>query len=292
MIAMKRDETPENLRPYIFHGVDLQWRGNDSNAIAECPFCGKEEKFNVTTNEGVYRCWSCHSTGNIYPFMAKLLELSERETTTQDYIAFANQRSLDVDTPIHWQLAKSYMTGHWLIPGYNIKGTVTQLYRYSKTEDGMQLLPTPTKRLSGKISKEDKGHGLHHCGTFVKKKPQIFLCEGPWDAMALWEVLGRTELLEGGELVECANPDRSILNEVNVLGAPGCSVFAKHWLKLFEKKDVAILFDNDHPKENPKTKKMIEPAGWQGVRRIGSMLQRKANSVTYLSWKDVTNDKA
>ena len=280
-----RNETPDNLRPYIFHGVDLQWRENDTDAVAECPFCGKENKFNVRIKEGVYHCFSCQSKGNVYTFLARLLKLSIQETQTQDYVAFAKQRSLHVDTPIHWQVAKSYTTGQWLIPGYNAKGVLTQLYCYSKTDKGMRLLPTPTKNLGGENEKTHRGHGLHYC-DFNKRKPQMFICEGPWDAMALWEVLGRTEWT-GEAFQETASPERSLLSESNVIAVPGCSVFSKNWIDLFAKKDVSILFDNDHPRQHPKTGKKIEPAGWQGTQRLASLLQHKAESVTHLSWSVV-----
>ena len=54
----QRPDVPEKLRPYTFHGVELDWHGKE-DAIGDCPFCGRERKFRVNVKTGLFRCLVC-----------------------------------------------------------------------------------------------------------------------------------------------------------------------------------------------------------------------------------------
>ena len=51
------DNKPDRLRPYEFHGVGLTTRGK--HAVGDCQFCGKEGKFSVEVDTGLWRCLVC-----------------------------------------------------------------------------------------------------------------------------------------------------------------------------------------------------------------------------------------
>ncbi len=140
----------------------------------------------------------------------------------------------------------------------------------------MRLLPTPTLK-----------HKLFGVNLYNKKKSEVFLCEGVFDAMALWETLRTTKRNDKGELISTANPNSSLLYEANVLAVPGCKVFFVDWIPLFSGKTVNLVFDNDHPRENPKTGKDIEPAGLSGMQRIAAILNADKKPplvINYLQW--------
>ncbi len=264
-----QENKPDTLRPYIFHGVDLQWRPGDKNAKAECPMCGRsEEHFGVCISgekSGTFNCYGCPvmpGGGNQYKFLRWLHEVSEQATMEVDYHELAKSRGLqDLTTLIHWGICKSTLTGDWLVPGYSIEDGLNQLYRYTRTSKGARLLPTPTL-----------GHHLFGAATrlFDADKPIAFICEGPWDAMVLWETLRQAKR-----------------EECNVLGVPGCSTFSKAWLPLFTGRTVNLMYDNDHPRKHPKTGKAIAPAALHGMRRVARMLMAGSeppSEVNFLRW--------
>jgi len=121
---------------------------------------------------------------------------------------------------------------------------------------------------------------------FKKDASTIYLCEGPWDAMALWQALGQCKKTENG-LALTANQDRSLLADANVLGVPGCTTFSEAWIPLFKDKKVVLMYDNDHPRIHPKTGKEIPPAGWTGMKRVAGLLAGKVGEVEVLCWGEV-----
>jgi hypothetical protein len=264
-------DVPEKLRPYLSHGVELSW--DDRRGIGRCPWCGRDGKFEVTLDEGLWICRVCaegteRGGGNAYTFLRKLWEASDRGTT--DYSDLAEDRGLSPDTLVHWELVRSSLTGEWLVPGYNVKGKMCQLYRRVVGAERSLLLPTP-----------GMGHHLHGV-TLLRDSPTVYVCEGPWDAMALWEALGQCKRQEDGSLVATASAERSLLSEAGVLAVPGCSTFFESWLPLFEGRNVVLMYDNDHPRiANGKTS---DPAGWVGMRRAAGILAGTASSVQILRW--------
>lgn len=264
---------PRGLRPYLFHGLDLNWKDGDEEAWSDCPFCGRESKFFVNTETGQYQCKKCGDAGNVPVFLGKLWGLHNEAV---DYADLADDRGLDhSDTLMAWGVCRSVIAGDWLIPAYNEEGKLQQLYKYVKTSERSLLIPTP-----------EMGHKMFGVKLFGKKKSTVYLCEGPWDAMRLWEVLGQTKETEKGH-VGTANRDRSLLADANVLAVPTCTVFAKEWCLLFADKTVVLCFDTDHPRKHPKTGKMIEPAGLAGMRRVAGILssaKKPPSEILYHRW--------
>lgn len=278
----KVSDTPPELKPYVFHGLDLQWKDTDKNATCECPFCGAEDKFSVNLSNSMYGCWSCDEKGNSNTFIKRLWEESDKQTN--DYDALALDRSLVFpDTLIHWGVCRSIVDGCWMVPAYNIEGSMIQLHRYVKTVKGMRLFGTPGKNL-----------GLFGAGSFPKEGGTMFLTEGPWDAMALWEILGNTKEDDEGRFSRTSNRERSIAGDANVIGVPGANIFFDHWTPLFKDKNVFLMYDSDHPKNNPKTGKAIPPSGYAGMERVTKILSGSNNppaSVSYLRWGEFGYDR-
>lgn len=272
------DTTPEQLKPYTFHGMDLTWRATDKNAIGDCPWCGGEGKFRVRITDGLWRCLLCaegsaKGGGNSLSFVRLLHQRSLAETTDSDYEELKDDRAIvNKATLKKWQVAKSILNSAWLIPGYNPSGEVFTLYKRGISAP----FPTPTL-----------GHHLHGVNLYKKKAKAVYLCEGPWDAMALWEVLGAAVPNEEDGLTYNPLQAKSCLRAFgNVLAVPGCNTFMESWLPLFKGKDVCILFDSDHPKKNRKTEKLMPPAGYTALKRIAGIVAKVASSVTYLHWGD------
>lgn len=297
--------TPKTLRPYLFHGVNAEWREGDEQAIGDCPFCGRDNKFSVNIGSGLWRCFVCNEGeengkpihgGNVYTFMRRLHKASC--TNTKDYSELIKSRKLLGDTALkEWQVCKGILTCDWLVPGYNADGHLNQLYRYIKdNKTGKHTLyPTP-----------EYTHQLHGVNLFDEAKPEIMVCEGPWDAISLWETLKITKQ-EDSKYVQTNNGEASLLAKFNVVATPGCNVFSPSWYGLFANKEVYLLSDSDHPKcICPKCKKSystvksemcptcgikgtvkVPPAGYSGlVRNVQSLsrAEEPPQKIYYLNW--------
>lgn len=275
-------EQPECLRPYIYHGLDLQWRANDKDAVADCLYCGREGKFNVKIENGQFRCVICGSSGNTLVFLRKLWEVATERTTQDQYEGLAEDRKLyHASTLREWQLAVNPLTGNWIIPGYGAKAAITGLYQYLYGKGRYRWLPTPTM-----------GHHLWGLHLYDPAKPTVYVCEGLWDGATWWECLS---LGKQGEdcLVPTANRNVSLLAEANVLIMPTASTFFESWCPWFAGKRVCFMAQNDHPKMNEVTKTMSPSASYAAMERAARMLSNEDNpplSMEVLMWGDEGHD--
>lgn len=291
---------PKTLRPYRFHGLDLQWRSGDKQALCECPFCGREEKFTVNIETGLWRCLVCgggtdKGGGNATIFIRKLWDVSVEATPMAKYQQLANEIGLlQPETLVHWGLCRSVTTFRWLVPGYTAQRAISNLYQV-----GDRLYPTPTL-----------GHAVHGLGLFDPKLSTIYICEGYKDGMVLWETLGQTRE-EEGKFIATSNVRISLLAGTNVIALPGCGSVGTPFLKylpLFAGKVVNLLFDHDHEKrtcpnghpsysavdheacpECGSTKgREVAPSGLTAMQRAANLLatsQQPPDEVNYLRWE-------
>lgn len=282
---------PERLRAYIGHGLDLQWRDGDKEALSDCPFCGADHKFSVNIKTGQWRCLVCaigtdKGGGNLLVFLRCLWQESDKATTVTDYKNLAKGRKLqNPDTLISWKACKSIITGKWLLPGYGVgkdgELVIKQLYRYSKNQEGkMVLLPTPTLTLE-----------MFGLDLYKHNKEIVYLCEGPWDAMRLWEVLGSTKPNPSNEdeFVATGSVGSSFLADANVLAVPGCNNMMESWIPWFKGKCIYLMFDNDYPKKLDDGR-TIDPPALTGMRRTTGLIGPGAEEIHYLQWGEAGYD--
>ena len=282
----KKRKPPNAIRPYLFHGLELDWESGEEELSVPCPFCDDEEgHLNINQKTGMGRCLRCGQGSKkegigSYVFIRLLWEKSDKATT--DYTDLAKEKSLFPDTLMRWGACRSTITGEWLLPGYNGLGKITQLYRLGRKDGKVIMLATP------KLDRREYGHGLFGVNLFDKDKSQVFICEGPWDGMALWQAFA-SHRIEEGKFV-ASSEESSLLTGANVLAVPGCGTFNKSWADLFEGKDVCLVYDNDHPRIDPKTNESLPPAGYAGMHRASVMIAEKASSIQFLKWGEVGYD--
>ena len=131
-IATKKKKPPEKLRPYIFHGLDLDWESGEEQLTTDCPFCDREGHFSINRSTGKWRCRSCgqgneKQGGNAIVFIRMLWQQSDE--ATKAYQPLATERRLQPDTLMYWGVCRSTLTGDWLVPGYSVaKKDIVQLY--------------------------------------------------------------------------------------------------------------------------------------------------------------------
>lgn len=268
----QRSDVPVGLRPYSFHGLDLTI--NNNHGVGDCPFCNKEGKFSIDCESGLWRCWSCgggtdKGGGNPLTFIRMLHELSI-DPSSKDFLEHItdDRRLCSINTIKAWGVCESaIIQGSCLVPGFNLETfKLDQLYKRTKIQDSdgkwsYRLLPTPG------VWPEGKSHAIHLPFTDYdpsKPRPNVVICEGPWDGMALWEV--------------CQNNQLGI---ADIIAVPGCNVWRDEWTNFCINKNVYILFDSDHPRQQGIR---VYKAGHDGVQRIAKRLTGHAKSVSYLKW--------
>lgn len=284
------------LKPYQAHGCDIEYVEGRNEAIGDCPFCGREDKFYINVETGLWSCKVCgegssKGGGNVFTFIRKIHELSMDEKC--DYTPLlTNRKLLSPESLKRWGVCKSVTTGDWLVPGYGADGKLNQLYRYINKV----LYPTP-----------ELSHHLHGVNLYDPAKPTVYFCEGVWDGIALWEILSKTKMVED-KYVPTSNEDVSLLNKINVLASPGANVFQESWLELFAGKNLTMFPDSDHEKvvcrdckksysttthkccptcKKVTIKPVIAPAGYAGLRRNVETISKgedHPSSVSYLNW--------
>ena len=271
---MRLKDVPEAIRPFVFHGVDLSWSEGSDKTYGNCPFCNGDRKLEVSKSTGL---WTCHRTkekGNAIQFLRNLWALSMK--ATNDYSSLKENRGLgDENTLIQWGVARSITNGNWLVPGYNYQGNICQLYSYvSFGGDKPRLMATSGFQ-----------HGLFGRPLYSQQCSRVFLCEGPWDAMALWEALRSISKDKYG-VRQTTNFAASFGSTSSILALPG-GAFKKTWLPLFSDRIVYLCFDNDHPKVNEVTGKMLPPAGFSHLMKVNMILskaKRPPTEIYQLDW--------
>lgn len=301
---MALSDAPDELKPYIFHGIDLEYRETSTSAMGDCPFCG-DHKFNVVIKEQPgkkfgWRCPKCDKGGNVYIFLREFYQhcLDTMQSEEADENLRDSRRLFNTGTISAWGLIRSSITGEWLVPGYNVEGALCQLYRYVQTQDGLKLLATPTLN-----------HYIHGVNLYDPTKSIVAVCEGPWDAMALWELLAAGKWTPDGKgLLPTGSVESSALADINVVAVPGCNVFHDSWASLLGGKIVWLMYDSDHPKNvcggcaktysvvdhqscphcsSVEIKNTLPPAGYGGVQRVALKLKESKtppDEVKFIRW--------
>jgi predicted transcriptional regulator len=267
--------------------MDLDWQPKAPKAHADCPFCDGDHKFTIDTRKSLFRCVVCDAKGNSTTFLRKLHEAALQRTTLEDYQSLATLRGLtdilppmkSMDTCVfrHFGIALSPITGEWLIPGYDPEDRLRNLYRYVKVAKGKyRTMSTPTMN-------------LYPFGTtlLTPARTNIFICEGPWDALALYSTLYQLRKA-GSRYTRTLDPARSLLSKYGVVGVPGANIFPKGWFSYFPNKHLHICFDNDHPR-TIRTGQTIQP-GPAGATRIASLANGRPGSISLLNWGGTTQD--
>jgi ribosomal protein L37AE/L43A len=259
-------DEPDHLRPFTFHGVDLIIK--NQHGIGDCPFCGKEGKFCVAVDSGLWRCMVCgtgtdNGGGNALVFIRLLYERSIAANSSLLLRDLAIDRKLLTPKPlIEWGVCQSITTRDCIVPGYSVNGKIKldQLYQRIRIDGKWCLLPTPG------IWPEGKVHALHlSAARFDLANPEIIVCEGLWDGMALDEVLYPK-------------------SPSNIIAVPGCNVWRDEWLEMCRGKRVVLLFDSDHPNPTALSQGKTLRAGLDGMCRVAKRLSGIAASVKFIRW--------
>lgn len=267
---MKLREYHEKLRPFVFHGVDLD--NDDKESQGTCPFCHKLGHFGVMTDSGKWRCVRCDTSGNIYGFLKALYQQALDFTNKSPDVLtpLSEERGISIRALRKFGIASTEM-GQYLVPSHNTKSILANLSKIIPRDGGgWTIMSTP-------------GCNQWPFGT-LKNPPvggPIWLMEGLWDACKMFEVLSSVGI-KGSKYV-LSPPKRSLASQCDVLGIPGCKTFHKRFLDLFKDRDLQVVYDSDHP--DPNHNGAVD--GHDGMQKILEIIHEEGSyplSLKFVSW--------
>ena len=255
-------EQPTDWRKWYFHfGLELQKNGNQ--LIGTCPWCSKDDHYYIGASNGIGTCQRaatdlCTGNTNHYSFIQKLHQVSLEETTEQAYQQLSDNRNIKSSTFTHFKLAQSVLNDNWLIPSYNQKKKVVNLYQCLEINKTNKNTDEPEIGYDIRCSPYPLYHTLYGVETVKKKHTCIYLVEGLWDRMIWTEVFAHLKR-SGNNLVRMGQPNwkSELLTENCIVAVPGSNVFKDQWFQFFKGKDLVIISDNDNAGEQ-MTKRVVE----------------------------------
>ena len=257
-------DLPAGLRAMTSHGLDFGPVGATGQAVAPCPWCGAA-KFYANAETSQWDCKPCGRSGGWETFLRQLWESASAPRGFLERLA-VDRGLLSWETLRDWGVREHPVTAEPVLPAWGTGGKLDNLHRYRRL-GGKMLLPgtagVPMANMFAPVGKDGKpllpGEGTE----------TVYVCEGPWDGMVLWEVV-KDEV------------------GVAVVATPGANVWGEWWFKLLAGRDVVLLYDNDHPREHPPgSGRDVDGAGLAGVKRVSGILgsaSDKPKSVKYLRW--------
>ncbi len=217
----KGKDTKSFERMFVDHGVEFTHTTANGDRQADCPFCGKSSAFHLKPSTGQWVCSShpsvCGKTGNHVTWLSQFTAFVAEITSAADFQKLSKERDgLPPDAFRRQQIGLNPLTGLWLIPSRNDRGSVQDVRRWRK---GRKMMGTSGCRANL--------WGLHRLADPRYKSWPVDLCEGEWDGAAL-DYLNR----------------RALLKRV-VVACPGARVFKDEWVPFFKGRDVVWWYDHD-----------------------------------------------
>lgn len=244
--AQQRQVAAADLRLFTRHGFrEAATVGNQVKG--RCVLCGDPDHFYINGLTHKWDCKKCGKLGSPIAFLREVDVWCQQQLRGMPAVNIAKDRGLHLASLRRGGVGYNPYTGNYTIPLYNLLET-----------DGISDLRT--WQLSGR-------RGL--CSTqgakltlwnwrALEKASVVWLCEGEWDGMAMDEIIND---LHFGTRGECA------------VAVPGANTFKPEWSRLFERKVVNVLFDND-------------PAGEAGDVRIYNTIRPLVSELRFLHWED------
>lgn len=240
-------DLPKTLKAFSVHGVEFQYDGSSDQAIGTCPFCGREAKFYMSVENGMWDCKVCGLTGNINTFFHKISEVNSKKLAGPPLKNLVNDRGLSALTLRRWGLG--WDGNQYTIPVPSLSNPETSLSDLKRYKIGGRLMASPTAKsniFAAKGAMHEDSIARHHT---------IWIMEGEWDTLAMNECLHLLKL-EG---------------HLAITSTTGAGSFKPDWVIYLQDKDVVLMFDHD-------------PAGVHGRLRTGRFLEGIAKSIKVISW--------
>lgn len=217
--------------------------------VSVCPECGKS-KWHINRETGQHHCKTCGFEGNHYTFMQWMMD----QGTQSGIEEIAAERGVSVASLQYAEMFK--FDDEWWLPVFNEDRLIT-----------LRKWVPPTGTKGEKNYKAGIVYNLPKValeGTFLyqlattKKCNKVVLCEGPWDAIALYDSLDLTD------------PTKL---PFSIWATPSATIFRKKWQPKFSGKVVYLAYDNDK-------------AGKDGIELANTELREHCLETKQIKWPE------
>ena len=212
----------KKLKSFSVHGVRFH-SSSGNEAVGTCPFCGKQ-KFYANHRNRAWDCKVCGKQGGLNTFLAEMM--------TEVYIKQANRKVLG-------RLARNRGIRRKTLMAYNVGFDGIKTYMIPIVIDG-KTVDIRRYELDGKLRSTAGAHGP----VLIKhgKSRRLWLCEGEWDGMVVWEALQSREL------------------DDTVVAVTGALQFPSRMAPIAQGKTVYMVFDYDETgdKGDAKTRRFLD----------------------------------
>lgn len=241
-----------NLKAFKQHGFIPQSESGGTQVVGRCPFCGTNKKFYINPETKAWDCKVCGRDGGYQKFLKQIVTHCQENFNGRAIRKLKESRGLETSTFEHFGVGYNPLTKAYIIPVWD--------------ENQKSLLNI-------RIYKNGELRNTSGCNASLFALPEIknphrsiWLCEGEWDSLAMWEILQKTEKYE----------------DTVVIGVPGAGTFKSDWQYLFENKIVHVAYDNDYDKV---VKDVFRPgAGKMGCRKIKDNLASITKDLDFVNW--------
>jgi len=249
-MSKKQPNENKNIKAFMQHGFIKKGESGDNQVHGRCPFCGSEDKFYINIQNKAWDCKSgkCRKSGGYQTFLNEISLHTRQFFKQRPAITLHKDRGIKIGTFRKFNVGYNPFNNSYLIPIYDMAGE--KIWNLRKYSIGNKPLSTAGCKV-GLLGWEH----LQNTDT-----ENIWLCEGEWDGLALWEVLN-----------EC-----KINNDV-VLSVPGANIFKSEWTIYFKDKIVNVLYDSGE-------------AGEQGALKVYNNLSMITKNLRFIHWPDSYKD--
>ncbi len=263
-----------------FYSERIQIKGKPGTEIVGlCPFHeDKQSSFAVNATTGLWKCFACHTDGNIFQFVEKLEGVTFKEAV--NIVA----RFVGVPSPIHNSIKDSKEEARPLIKSSLPKKYLDDLLKAQKVLDWVQ----EKKGLSLKTIKKynigwngtrntipiyDEKGILRNIRLYNgKKDPKLLSYRNKKFTYGEGRIYGLDEIVQRPKdtVILCEGEfDKLITSQhgfLAVTGTTGAGTFKPEWKDYFKKRQVVIIYDMD-------------PEGRHGAENVARALTGVASSV-------------
>jgi Toprim-like len=232
------------LRVFTQHGFRIKGESSGSQVFGNCVFCGHRQNFYLNPEKKMWDCKSCGKHGGFKTFLQACANSFATNFTKykESAKALSENRGISIETLIEKNIGYNPYNKSYTIP-----------IPTSNMEEIWDLKVYSNKKLSISAGCFTGLYGWEN--LLNAKSTEVWLCEGEWDGIALYEIMKREEKSD----VVCA--------------VPGAGTFRGDWVSLFKGKNVKVMYDNDD-------------AGKNGCDKVRKMLSGAAKSLQFLIWPE------
>lgn len=249
-----------NLKVFKQHGFITQGVSGSTQVIGRCPFCGTNKKFFNNPSKKTWDCKICGKNGGYQKFLSQIISHCGKQFTGRVADSLAQDRSINVKTLKEFGVGYNRVNKTYIIPVWNADKTEVYNVRLFRIKDGLLRNSAGCKASMFGLPFTSRPHKV------------IWLCEGEWDAMAMYEILQENKL-----------------KDAIVLSAPGANTFKAEWTGLFSRKIVHVAYDNDYDKVDRRG--IFHPgASKTGSKKVYENLKNVASSLEFVNWPSTYAD--